>query len=46
MPNPGPPAYLDISAGDPDRSIPFYAAFFADPEGFKLEVVYLPSVYS
>lgn len=40
---PGSPAHIDISVGDPDASIPFYAAFFADPDGFKIEVAYLPS---
>ena len=59
MPATGPLSHLDLSVGDPQRSIPFYAtlleslaglaygdgyyaAFFADPDGLKLEVVYHP----
>jgi hypothetical protein len=31
-----------MTVRDPERSIPFYAPFFADPDGIKLEVVYEP----
>lgn len=57
MPITGPLAHIDLSVGHPERSIPFYAAFFealgyddgyyaaffADPDGLKLEVAYIPS---
>jgi len=34
--------HIDLSVGDPDRSVPFYTAFFADPDRVKVEVVHEP----
>ncbi len=41
MPVAGAPSHIDLSIADPDRSIPFYAAFF-DALGFRRWRVDLP----
>ena len=41
MPVAGPLSHIDVSVSDPDRSIPFYAAFL-EALGFRRAVIPMP----